>query len=392
MANAVDRLTDRALELARLTIVRRIITAVAVTVSALIQTFLIQAFAQPAELLPSGFTGVAVLLDRITSIGGVHIDTSLGMLALNIPVALMCWNGISKRFVLFSMMQVALSSLFLNVFNFAPFLGDKIMLVIFGGVVSGLSIAIALKAGASTGGTDFIALWVSNHTGKTIWGVIFAFNCLILVIFGWMFGWDNAAYSIVFQFISTKTIDSFYHRYDRVTLQITTRLADEVMTAYVNYFQHGISCAEVIGGYSREKMYLLHCRVHLREPGHHQARVRRRSGCRDQRVPHAQLRGRLVGRSCRRAAAHRGARPREARPPALQAGPPQRALGPAARRRQVESPICPTGCHQLTCAGLIRAYQAHTPITGLLRKKSHKAAEPSHSIRINPVHVKYRPS
>ena len=258
MANAVDQLTDRALELARLTIVRRIITAAAVTVSALIQTFLIQAFVQPADLLPSGFTGVAVLLDRITSLGGVHIDTSLGMLALNIPVALMCWSGISRRFVIFSMTQVALSSLFLNIFDFAPFLGDKMMLIIFGGVVSGLSIAIALKAGASTGGTDFIALSVSNHTGKTIWGVIFAFNCLILVIFGWMFGWDNAAYSIVFQFISTKTIDSFYHRYDRVTLQITTRLADEVMTAYVNHFQHGISCAEVIGGYSREKMYLLH--------------------------------------------------------------------------------------------------------------------------------------
>ena len=64
MANAVDAITDRALELARLTIVRRIITAVAVTISALIQTFLIQAFVQPADLLPSGFTGVAVLLDR----------------------------------------------------------------------------------------------------------------------------------------------------------------------------------------------------------------------------------------------------------------------------------------------------------------------------------------
>ena len=102
---------------------------------------------------------------------------------------------------------------------------------------------------------------VSNHTGKTIWGVIFGFNCAILAIFGFMFGWDNAAYSIVFQFISTKTIDSFYRRYDRVTLQITTRKADEVMTAYVDHFQHGISCAEVIGGYSREKMYLLHAVV-----------------------------------------------------------------------------------------------------------------------------------
>lgn len=223
MANAIDQLTDRVLVLGRLTIVRRAITAVAVTISAVLQTFLIQAFIQPADLLPSGLTGVAVLLDRVTSLGGVHIDISLGMLALNIPVALLCWSGISKRFVIFSMMQVVLSSLFLNVFHFAPFLGDKIMLIIFGGVVSGLGAAIALKSGASTGGTDFIALWVSNHTGKTI--------------------------------------DSFYRRYDRVTLQITTRKADEVMNAYIDHFQHGISCAEVVGGYSREKMYLLHAVV-----------------------------------------------------------------------------------------------------------------------------------
>lgn len=152
MANAIDQLTDRVLVLGRLTIVRRAITAVAVTISAVLQTFLIQAFIRPADLLPSGLTGVAVLLDRVTSLGGVHIDISLGMLALNIPVALLCWSGISKRFVIFSMMQVMLSSLFLNIFHFAPFLGDKIMLIIFGGLVSGLGAAIALKSGASTGG------------------------------------------------------------------------------------------------------------------------------------------------------------------------------------------------------------------------------------------------
>ena len=90
MANAIDQLTDRVLVLGRLTIVRRAITAVAVTISAVLQTFLIQAFIQPADLLPSGLTGVAVLLDRVTSLGGVHIDISLGMLALNIPVALLC--------------------------------------------------------------------------------------------------------------------------------------------------------------------------------------------------------------------------------------------------------------------------------------------------------------
>ena len=44
MANAIDQLTDRVLMLGRLTIVRRAITAVAVTISAVLQTFLIQAF------------------------------------------------------------------------------------------------------------------------------------------------------------------------------------------------------------------------------------------------------------------------------------------------------------------------------------------------------------
>lgn len=258
MIHTVDELSERAIQLARLTVVRRFITAGAVVLSALLQTFLIQAFSNPADLLPAGFTGVAILLDRITMLGGVHIDTSIGMLALNIPVALMCWGSISRRFVLFSMAQVALSSLFLNLLGFDPFLGDKFLLVIFGGFISGLAIAVALKAGASTGGTDFIALYVSNRTGRTIWSFVFAGNCIVLIIFGAMFGWDNAAYSIVFQLISTKTIDSFYHRYDRVTLQVTTQKADEIIDAYIARFQHGISCAEVMGGYSREKMYLLH--------------------------------------------------------------------------------------------------------------------------------------
>lgn len=258
MTAASGTLSDRALELARHAPVRRIITAGAVVVSALLQAFLIQAFVNPAGLLPSGFTGVAVLIDRITSLFGVRISTDLGMLALNIPLALICWNRISKRFVFFSMMQVALSAAFLRVCDFQPLLDDQIMLVVFGGFISGLSIAISLKAGASTGGTDFVSLLIANRTGKTIWGFIFAGNCLLLVVFGAIFGWEHAAYSIVFQFIATKTIDSFYHRYDRVTLQITTRYADAVLDAYVASFQHGISCAEVIGGYSRERMYLLH--------------------------------------------------------------------------------------------------------------------------------------
>ena len=135
---------------------------------------------------------------------------------------------------------------------------DLTLNVIFGGVLYGLSVVLALKGNASTGGTDFIALYVSNKTGKSIWNYVFMGNVCILVIFGYMFGWKYAGYSILFQFISTKMISTFHHRYDRVTLQITTEKAEEIMKKYVSQYHHGISCVEAIGGYSHKKMYLLH--------------------------------------------------------------------------------------------------------------------------------------
>ena len=239
-------------------IVRRIITIMAVMASALLQTFVIQSFIRPAQLLSGGFTGIAILLDDIASLYGKSFSTSLGILVLNIPVAILCSKSISKRFTFYSVIQVFLASLFLKICDFQPIFQDLMLNVLFGGFLYGIAISMALRGNASTGGTDFIALYVSNKTGRSIWEYVFAGNVLILCVFGYMFGWLYAGYSILFQFVSTKTISAFHHRYERVTLQITTTKAEEVIRAYVSKCRHGISCVEAIGGYSRQKMYLLH--------------------------------------------------------------------------------------------------------------------------------------
>lgn len=238
--------------------VRRIITILAVVGSALLQAFVIQAFIRPSNLLSSGFTGVAILIEKIVSLYGKTFSTSLGMLVLNIPVAILCSRSISMRFTFYSLIQVLLASFFLKVCQFQPFFDDIMLNVIFGGFLYGMAAVIALRGNASTGGTDFIALYVSNKTGRSIWEYVFAGNVVILCIFGTMFGWLYAGYSILFQFISTKTISTFHHRYDRVTLQITTANAEELIKAYIENYRHGISCIDAIGGYSHKKMYLLH--------------------------------------------------------------------------------------------------------------------------------------
>ena len=227
-------------------------TLAAVIISALIQTYALQVFVRPAGIISGGFTGMAMLVERLGGLWGLNIPMQVTMVALNIPVALMCCRGISIRFTVFSLVQVFLSSIFLQVFNFTPIFTDEVLNVIFG-----CAIVIALRGNASSGGTDFIALFVSNRTGQSIWSYVFFGNAVMYCFYGAIFGWKHAGYSIIFQFISTRMISAFHHRYELVTLQVTTMKGPEVVEAYIGHFRHGMSCVEAMGGYSKKKMYLL---------------------------------------------------------------------------------------------------------------------------------------
>ena len=238
---------------------RNLVTLFAVILSGFMQATIIQVFMRPLNLLSSGFTGVAILVEKITSTYfGFTFSTSLGMLVLNIPIALFCCKSISKRFTFFSLLQVIIASFFLKVIHFEAVFDDRLLNIIFGGFLYGMQAVIALKANASTGGTDFIALYISNKKNKSIFSHVFIFNAMLLIIFGMMFGWENAGYSILFQFISTKTIDTFYNRYARMTLQITTSKPDAVIQCLIKNYRHGLSRVDGIGGYSGRNISLIH--------------------------------------------------------------------------------------------------------------------------------------
>lgn len=230
-----------------------------VLTTALLQAFIIETFLEPAQLLAAGFTGIAILFNRISlEFLGLNISIALFIILLNLPVAILCAKTVGKKFTLYSTIEFIAAALFLHWFEFSPIFHDSILNIIFGGFINGLSVVIALSGNASTGGTDFIALYVAHKTGKEIWQPIFVFNIILLAVFGYLFGWEYAGYSILYQFISTKTIETFYQRYKRVTLQITTQHADHVIKCYLANHRHGISVMQGYGGYSGKPFSLLH--------------------------------------------------------------------------------------------------------------------------------------
>ena len=236
---------------------KNLVTVGCVMISALLMAFVTNSFVQSAGLLSGGFMGIAILVHRIGKLAHMNIPISVVLTLINVPVAFFCVRKISKRFVFFSVMQVLLTSFFIQILPEMQIFDEEILNIVFGGFLNGFAIAIALRGNASTGGTDFIALYVANRTGREIWVQVFIFNCFLLAIFGYLFGFDKAGYSILFQFLSTRTIGNFHNRYKRVSLHIFTQKPEEVLDAYLKHFKHGITTIHAQGGYSHADTSLL---------------------------------------------------------------------------------------------------------------------------------------
>ena len=133
IARKAQEIKDRAMQIQKMKAVEMSLHFWQSVISAVLQAFVIQAFIRPAELLSGGFTGIAILVEMLTSTWGISFPTSLGMLCINIPVAIICSRGISVRFTAFSLFQVFLTSGFLQFLHFEPLFDDPVLNVIFGG-------------------------------------------------------------------------------------------------------------------------------------------------------------------------------------------------------------------------------------------------------------------
>ena len=232
------------------------VSLVMIITSACLQVYIINVFMAPCNLISGGFTGISLFMNKLTRVLGNEIPTSVGVLVLNIPAALFCAKAISKRFVFLSTVQFLMVSFLLTVVHFEPFFEDQVLNILFGGLLWGFAVSLALKAGGSTGGTDFIAQYVSNKIHRGIWDYVFYFNCFMYLCYGFVFGWIYAGYSIIFQFLSTKTISSMYQRYSQITLEFTTKDPDAVSAVYMDTSHHGMSVIEAYGAYSKEKFFI----------------------------------------------------------------------------------------------------------------------------------------
>lgn len=197
--------------------------------AAVIYAFCINNFLHKGGLLAGGFTGVTLLIQQIFSeFLNIDIAFSLIYIPLNSVPAIISFKFIGKKFTLRSLLFIILSSVFTDIVPDFTLTDDILLCAVFGGIVNGTAIGICLLSNATSGGTDFISIFISERYGKDAWSYIFMGNVIILMCSGLLFGWTGAMYSIILQFATTAVIQTMYRRYQKQTLFIITEKPKEV--------------------------------------------------------------------------------------------------------------------------------------------------------------------
>ena len=116
-------------------------------------------------------------------------------------------------------------------------------------MINGFFASICLNTNATAGGTDFIAIFLSEKLGMDSFNIILGFNAIILLIAGYLFGWDKALYSIIFQYASTVVIHNMYKKFQQGTLFIVTNKPNEICDTISEITNHSATILEGEGSY-----------------------------------------------------------------------------------------------------------------------------------------------
>ena len=230
-----------------------------IILASLIMSLNIKTFVRTGGLYPGGATGLTILLQRCFAMF-FHINVPYS--ALNIPLNLLPvyigFRFIGRKFTIYSCLMIFLTSMFTDIIPSYAITYDNLLISIFGGLINGFSISCALFAGATSGGTDFISIYLSEKRGVESWNIILAFNTLILLTAGALFGWDKALYSIIFQYVSTQVLHMLYKTYQQETLLIITEHAQEIADKIHDICHHGATVINASGSHDHKQKSLLY--------------------------------------------------------------------------------------------------------------------------------------
>lgn len=229
-----------------------------IIIGCFVASFGTASFLVPSKLSSGGFSGIATILYYLFNfkIGSVII-------LLNIPLFIYSYFRIGKIFTFKSIFATVLYSKLIDIFdNRIIYIEDKFLACIYGGILIGLGLALVLKGGASTGGTDLVAhIAIKRQIKAKISTIIIIIDIFVVLMNIIAFkAIEIGLYSFISIWIIGKMIDVLFEgvNYSKV-IYIITKKSNELKETLNIDLDKGVTCIYAETGFDRQEIKILMC-------------------------------------------------------------------------------------------------------------------------------------
>ncbi|MBR1390153.1 MAG: YitT family protein [Lachnospiraceae bacterium] len=219
----------------------------------------------PLGMVVGGFSGIAILVKHIAEQNFYwNVPLWLTNLLLNIPVFGAGWHIKGFRYIKKTAFATGMLSFWLWIlphWNLAQ--GDYMLAAIYGGVFSGVGLAMVFLAHASTGGTDMVATLLQTRFRRySISQILQVLDGAVVIGGIFLFGWRAGLYAVIAVFAAAGLTDMILegNKYAKAVFIITEH-ADEVSQAVMQKLHRGVTEIEAKGMYSNRMHPMLYCVV-----------------------------------------------------------------------------------------------------------------------------------
>lgn len=218
--------------------------------SAVISAIALNEFLVPGKIFSAGINGISQIIAMLLQGVGINLSTGWFILLFNVPIGLLGWFKVGRGFTLYSILVAILTSVLAIVIPVHNIANNPLLAALFGGILTGVGVAYPLKNGFSTGGMDIIAVVLEKTTGRTIGTLMLMINFGIVLVAGFLFGWESALYTIISIYAMSRVVDSIHTRHQKLTAFIVTARQDEVISELNRTLIRGITAIPSFGAYT----------------------------------------------------------------------------------------------------------------------------------------------
>jgi len=229
-----------------------------ITVGAILMGVALEVFLVPNDVIDGGITGISIVLSKITPIAlGVFI------FVINLPFLIVGYKQIGKTFAISTLWGVAVMSATTAVLHHVePFTTEKILAVLYGGLILGFGVGLVIRFGGALDGTEIVAILLSKKLRIPVGQIIMFINIFIFTVAGFVFGADSAMYSIFTFYIAAKVMDIVVEGLDESkSVTIISGEHEEISESIMQRLGRNTTLIYAKGGYTKEDTQMIYCVV-----------------------------------------------------------------------------------------------------------------------------------